>query len=115
MSDDYEDLKDQCMNGPLWAAAEIARLKAEAGRDVDELYSEVVALEFSVRDKDDEIERLRANVKKQQWSLKVSRMRASIDKLAIARLEGANQQWCDKWERLQCESCGTSNSLQDTP
>ena len=47
MSDEYEDLRGQCMNDPFWAA--------------------------------DEIERLRA----------------------------ANQEWCDKWDRLQCEWCGT--------
>ena len=29
----------------------------------------------------------------------------------IARLKAANQMWVDKWERMQCEWCGTENSL----
>ena len=29
----------------------------------------------------------------------------------IARLRAANQEWLDKWERLNCEWCGTANSL----
>ena len=29
MTDDYEDMKDKCMNDPLWAADEIERLREE--------------------------------------------------------------------------------------
>jgi len=25
----------------------------------------------------------------------------------------ANQMWSDKWERMQCEWCGTSNAMGD--
>ena len=29
MTDDHEDLKDQCMNDPFWAADEIERLRGD--------------------------------------------------------------------------------------
>jgi len=31
----------------------------------------------------------------------------------IERVTAANQMWLDKWERLQCEWCGTSNVMKD--
>ena len=31
----------------------------------------------------------------------------------LSEMIRVNQQWCDKWDRLSCEWCGTSNAMGD--
>jgi len=60
------------------------------------LARKVADLAASIEAKDAEIERLRND-------LSFWKRHAPAE---IARLAKANQEWCDKWERMVCEYCG---------
>jgi ATP-dependent protease HslVU (ClpYQ) ATPase subunit len=75
---------------------EVIQLRREMTVPTYQKWNEILDLIYDAADEID----------KQDVLIKQHELAIDMRNAEIARLAKANQEWCDKWERMVCEYCG---------